>query len=275
VKEKRVIYGKKYSFCLMSFANTLSKGVNTGFGGSADTRTKSVRKIQYGLIRELHSCVLPSSLSELPSRSSPIEGTGDIKAILEQALPLEDPVASNQMPEAWSRATLLIRLNSLLGGQSAVRPVILSGFAALLNQSITLVIPLRGTVSASGDLAPLAYVAGVLLGKRTSYVWTGNPQDRHRVRADIALKEAGLTPITLEKKEGLAIVNGTGASCGVGALAVYDANHLAVMAQILTAMSAEALNGTDESFEPYIAEVRPHQGQVNTSKFHSFQLYIC
>jgi phenylalanine ammonia-lyase len=182
---------------------------------------------------------------------------------MEQALPLEDPVTSNHMPEAWSRATLLIRLNSLLGGQSAVRPEILSGFAALLNQNITPVIPLRGTVSASGDLAPLAYV------------WIGNPGDRRRVRADIALKEAGLPSITLEKKEGLAIVNGTGASCAVGALATYDANHLAVMAQILTAMSTEALNGTDESFQPYIAEVRPHQGQVNTSKFHSFQLGVC
>ena len=259
----------------MNFVNTSSKGVNTGFGGSADTRTKSVRKIQYGLIRELHSCVLPSPLSGSPSCPSPIEDSGDIKTILEQALPLEDAVTSNEMPEAWSRAILVIRLNSLLGGQSAVRPVILSSFVALLNQNITPVIPLRGTVSASGDLAPLAYIAGVLLGKRTSYVWTGNPQYRRRVRADIALREAGLAPISLEKKEGLAIVNGTGASCGVGALATYDANHLAVMAQILTAMSVESLNGTDESFQPYIAKVRPHQGQVNASKFHTSQVYLC
>lgn len=181
-----------------------------------------MRKIQYGLIRELHSCVLPHPQTGLPTLSLPNGDSGKsehIKAILEQALPLEDPVTSNQMPEAWSRAILLIRLNSLLGGQSAVRPVILTGFADLLNKNITPVIALRGTVSASGDLAPLAYVAGALLGKRTSHVWTGPPQNRRRVRADIALKEAGLTPITLEQKEGLAIVNGTGASGGVGALA--------------------------------------------------------
>lgn len=177
------------------------------------------------------------------------------------------------MPESWSRAILLIRLNSLLGGQSGLRPVILSGFSSLLNQNITPLIPLRGTVSASGDLSPLAYVAGALLGKRTSYVWTGSVQNRHIVRADIALEESGVAPVTLEKKEGLSIVNGTGASCAVGALAVYEANNLAIMAQILTAMSTEALNGTSESFDPIIAEVRPHPGQVSTARCHKFPVF--
>jgi phenylalanine ammonia-lyase len=238
-------------------------GVNTGFGGSADTRTKSVRKIQYGLIRELHSCIVTSST---PRASNLIASEDtckkELKAVFDRALPLEDHLTSNQMPEAWSRAILLIRLNSLMGGQSAVRPSILVTFATLLNRNITPVIPLCGTLSASGDLAPLAYVVGALLGKRNAYVWAGSDEGRRIVRADVALEEAGLVPITLEKKEGLAIVNGTGASCGVSALAVNDANHLAVMAQILTAMSVEALNGTDESFEAYIAQVRPHPGQV-------------
>lgn len=295
VKENHVIYGENLEASFISleieFANALSKGVNTGFGGSADTRTKKLRKIQYGLIRELHSCVVaaPSLVSsdgyqpksnnapnsnELPVGSASSQEREDMKSILGRALPLEDPLTSNQMPESWSRAILLIRLNSLLGGQSAARPAILAGLAAMLNENVTPVIPLRGTVSASGDLAPLAYVAGCLLGKRTSYVWAGNDHNRHIERADIALKKAGLEPITLEKKEGLAIVNGTSASTGVGALATYEANYLVVVAQILTAMSVEALNGTDESFQPYIAEVRPHRGQVSTFGLRRPNLYI-
>ena len=85
-------------------------------------------------------------------------------------------------------------------------------------------------------------------------------------RADVALEEAGIAPISLHAKEGLAIVNGTAVSAGVAALAAHESLNLAALSQVLTVMSVEALRGSDESFEPFIAQVRPHPGQVDSAR---------
>lgn len=165
------------------------------------------------------------------------------------------------MPEAWVRASILIRINSLASGRSAVRSILIYNMMELLRQNIIPRIPLRGSISASGDLMPLSYLGGTIEGKDNITVWTGSEGNRRIVSAAAALSEAGLVPIKLGPKEGLAIINGTAVSTGVGTLAVHDANSLAIISQILTAMSVEALRGTAESFDSFFDMVRPHPGQ--------------
>lgn len=172
------------------------------------------------------------------------------------------------MPESWLRATILVRLNSLAYGASGVLPSTVEALLHLLQKNIIPRVPLRGSISASGDLSPLAYVAGVLEGKSSSRVWIGNRSkgQRRLERADVALDEYFVDPIMLGPREALALVNGTSVSAAVAALAMHEILCLAVLAQILTAMSVEALRGTDESFDPFFAAVRPHWGQAESAR---------
>ncbi|KAL8834222.1 MAG: hypothetical protein Q9170_003853 [Blastenia crenularia] len=233
-------------------------GVNTGFGGSADSRTKKVEELQRTLIRELHY-----GIGATPARRP---GPDTAKLSPGRAKPELD-ILEHLLPNAWVRASTLVRINSLIAGNSAVRPVIVETLSHVLNQDIVTKIPLRGSISASGDLSPLSYIAGTIQGKPTVHVRVGSADGSYNdVTAAEALSKAGITPIKLAAKEGLAIVNGTAVSAGVAALALWEAHQLAVMSQILTCMSVEALCGTDESFDPFFARVRPHPGQLDCSK---------
>ncbi|KAL8659373.1 MAG: hypothetical protein Q9202_007161 [Teloschistes flavicans] len=238
-------------------------GVNTGFGGSADTRTQEVQKLQLTLIRELHygilkSASVPASEDRRTKPAARIFGT--------TVLPPAE-VTYHETPHSWVRAAMLIRINSLVSGYSSVRPIVVQRMCDLLNLGITPQVPLRGSISASGDLSPLSYFSGAIQGKSTINVWTqsleGGPI---LVNAAQALADNGLQPVQLGPKEGLAIVNGTAISAGAAVLAMHEAHHLAVLAQVMTAMSVEALCGTDESFDPLFAELRPHPGQIEASK---------
>lgn len=161
---------------------------------------------------------------------------------------------------------MLIRLNSLAGGASGIRVNVAECLTSLLNADVVPRIPVRGSISASGDLSALAWIGALMQGKPSATAFTG-PRDvdgaRKVVRADHALVEAGIPPITFHAKEGLAIVNGTAVAAEVAALAAHESLHLAALSQVLTAMSVEALRGSDESFEPFLARVRPHAGQVS------------
>ena len=184
------------------------------------------------------------------------------------ALPLNDPAAATCMPESWVRASMLIRLNSLASGASGVRLSTIDTLAQLLQKNVVPRIPIRGSISASGDLSPLSYIGGVMQGKPSVTAWIGDrlPGARHMARADLALAMHSINPVKLGPKEGLAIVNGTAVSAGVGALALHEALFQTGLSQILTAMSVEALSGTDESFDPFFAQVRPHPGQKETAE---------
>jgi phenylalanine ammonia-lyase len=164
---------------------------------------------------------------------------------------------------------MLVRLNSLAGGVSGIRVDIAESLRSLLNKDVVPLIPVRGSISASGDLSSLAWICALMQGKTSAMAFSG-PRDvegaRNVTRADVALAEADIAPITLHAKEGLAIVNGTAVSAGVAALAAHESLQLAALSQVLTAMSVEALRGSDESFEPFIARVRPHPGQVDSAR---------
>ena len=217
--------------------NTVAKGI--------DSKTRSFTSQHAALFGEHGNC---------PT---------DLISTLKDALPADEQ--STTMPEVWVRASILVRVNSLASAHSGVRPVLIATMADLLKDDILPRIPLRGSVSASGDLSPLSYIAGTMLGKPTLVVLAGSRKAGNRgfTTADVALAEASINPIRLEPKEGLAIVNGTSVSAAVGALAMHDAHGLAVLSQVLTAMSVEALCGTSESFDPFLAQVRPHPGQID------------
>ncbi|MCJ1249796.1 hypothetical protein MMC30_007022 [Trapelia coarctata] len=245
-------------------------GVNTGFGGSADTRTSEVEKLQRTLIRELHAGILPTPPIKGSSAPAQREGSENMSHLLRRndVLPREDISAATCIPEALVRASMLIRVNSLASGHSAVSSVLVQGMIDLLRKDIVPRIPLRGSISASGDLMPLSYIGGALQGSPGITVWAGSRSagERRIVAADVALAEASIEPIKLGPKEGLAIINGTAVSTAVAALAAHEANNLAVLSQVVTAISVEALCGTDESFDPFFARVRPHPGQIEAAK---------
>ena len=237
-------------------------GINTGFGGSADTRTKAIHELKKDLLRGLQY----GSFMESPSYKYSIKLEGEQKESHIDPLPLQHQVTSS-MPESWVRASMLVRLNSLAHGASGVLNSTVSALMKLLQKNIVPRVPLRGSISASGDLNPLAYIAGVLEGKPALSAWIDGLNGQRRLeRADVALSEHAIQPIDLGPKEGLALVNGTSVSAAVAALAMHEALCLAGLSQILTAMSVEALNGTDESFDPFLADVRPHWGQKESAQ---------
>ena len=171
------------------------------------------------------------------------------------------------MPETWVRGAMLVRCKSLLNGHSAVRIDIIQLLMELLNHDMIPLVPLRGSVSASGDLQPLSYIAGVLEGNPDCFVWTNDLKGgRVLIPADTALQVLGQGSITFESKEALAVVNGTAVSTAVGALALQEANHLGVFSQVLTAMGVEALLGSMGSFNEFFSKVRPHRGQTEAAR---------
>ncbi|KAI1097217.1 L-Aspartase-like protein [Jackrogersella minutella] len=233
-------------------------GVNTSFGGSADIRTKKFVEIQQALIRELHYGILPPGKRN--HHMEPLEESLDKHR---WDLLLDSSSESFYLPWSWTRAAILIRINSLISGFSAVRPVIVERMQDLLGHHILPMIPLRGSISASGDLSPLSYICGAIQGKSTIQILS---KDKENIYADTAFANAKLEPVTLQAKEGLAMTNGTSVSAAVAALALHDTHTLAIFAQVLTAMSVEALNGTTESFHPFFSEVRPHPGQKESAQ---------
>ena len=241
----------------------LLQGVNTGFGGSANTRTQHVEQLQASLVSMLHCGIIYPVAIEKTVVSGTAGYSRDAIGRLQEGLRVEDIVSTNCMPESWVRAAILIRINSLMHGFSSVRPIIVERLVDLLRNGIIPRVPVQGSISASGDLCPLSYVAGALQGKRQITVFYG--PDRHSTTSDVAFAEAGLGPVSFAAKEGLALVNGTAFSSAVGALIMHDMGGLCALAQVLTAMSVEALRGTAESFDPFFAVVRPHPGQVNVT----------
>lgn len=158
------------------------------------------------------------------------------------------------------RAVMLLRANALAKGYSGVRPLLIDMLCRLLNQGVHPVVPAQGSVGASGDLAPLAHVSMVLIGKGEAFYG-----GQHMPGAE-ALARAGLEPVTLEAKEGLALINGTQVMSGLGCLALQDAVRLARAADIAAALSVEALRGIDAAFDARLVAVRPHSGPAMVTR---------
>eukprot|EP00026_Physarum_polycephalum_P006012 Phypoly_transcript_06052.p1 GENE.Phypoly_transcript_06052~~Phypoly_transcript_06052.p1 ORF type:complete len:466 (+),score=36.20 Phypoly_transcript_06052:69-1400(+) len=222
-----VVQGRKVIDDIVS-AGKVVYGVNTGFGNFADVIIPhdKLEQLQENLIRS-HSA-----------------GVGQ-------------PLA----PER-ARMLMALRINVLAKGYSGVTPETLRQYVAALNKNCVPWVPEKGTVGASGDLAPLAHLALGLLGE--GKMWS----DKQNVymKASQVLQEHDLTPIKLKAKEGLALINGTQLITALGAEAVYRATNVAKTADIVSALSLEALKGTVKAFLPEVHKVRPHPGQNLVAK---------
>jgi len=226
-------------------------GLSTGFGGSADTRTDKPLLLGNALLQHQHVGVLPTS-------NEPLD-----------VMPLLDPMASTAMPESWVRGAMMVRMNSLIRGHSGVRWELLEKMKEVFSANITPCVPIRSSISASGDLSPLSYIAGTLIGNPSIKVFHGPATSGPRSLGSSAevLAQHKIEPLSLASKEPLGILNGTAFSASVAALALHDAAHLALLAQICTAMGTEALRGNRSSFDSFIhATARPHPGQVESAQ---------
>jgi histidine ammonia-lyase len=201
-------------------------GINTGFGKLASVRisTEQVRQLQVNLVRS-HACGLGVSLSE-----------------------------------AETRAMMLLRANALAKGFSGVRPRLVETLCQMLNAKVHPVIPSQGSVGASGDLAPLAHLAQVVIG-----------EGRATFRGDVlpggeALKRAGITPVALEAKEGLSLLNGTQGMLALLSLALQEADILVDTADVAASLSLDALRGSPGAFDPRIMQARAYAGAGTTAR---------
>ncbi|KAJ5673259.1 hypothetical protein N7507_002386 [Penicillium longicatenatum] len=217
--------------------NLMLPGVNTGCGGNASTRTKRLESIQKAFLQHHQAGIVPPS-----------------------------SVDSHALPRDVVRGAMVLRCNSLLRGHSAVRMEIIDLVLQALNHRVTPIIPLRGSISASGDLSPLSYIGGLVEGNSDAMVQMKTKED-----AASALRMLGIMPLTLRAKEALGLMNGTAPSAAAAALVLHDTNTLAILVQLLTAMATEALLGSVDNYHEFISQCRPHPGQAevvtNIKKF--------
>jgi histidine ammonia-lyase len=165
------------------------------------------------------------------------------------------------LPEAVVRAMLLVRANTLAMGYSGVRSELVQLLLAMLNKRVHPRIPAQGSLGASGDLAPLAHLTLVVIGEGEAYY------EGELVDGRIALARAGLTPLELEAKEGLALLNGTSFMVGMGALLVRRAVNLALTADTAACLSLEALHGTARAYDERVHAIRPHPRQIDCAAY--------
>jgi len=165
-----------------------------------------------------------------------------------------------ELPPDAVRAAMLLRADSLSQGYSGVRAVVVRLLVDMLNSGVVPAVPSQGSLGASGDLAPLAHMALVLIGEGEA--WVGED----RLPGAEALGRAGLQPLTLEAKEGLALINGTQVMTALGALVWLDIQVLLESAELVSSLSLEALRAVREAFSPRVHKVRPHPGQVASAR---------
>jgi histidine ammonia-lyase len=161
---------------------------------------------------------------------------------------------------AETRAMMLLRANSLSKGYSGVRPIVIDSICEMLNRGVTPLVPSQGSVGASGDLAPLAHLALALIGEGECLDEKGA-----RIPSADALRRAQIKPLLLEAKEAVSLINGTQGMLAVGVLALLAAEGLVDSADVIGALTLDALRGTDVAFDERIHRVRPHSGQVETA----------
>ncbi|CAN8104209.1 unnamed protein product [Discula destructiva] len=204
-------------------------GVTTGFGATSHLRTQKTAELQAELIRFLNAGITSKAC----------------------------------LPVGLTRAAMVVRTNALLQGYSGIRWEVLATLTDLATNNLIPRVPLRGTITASGDLVPLSYLAGALIGRPNSKVTTA---DGTVISAAAALQKIGRAePVKLQAKEGLALCNGTAFGAAAGAIVCFDANALVMLEVVLSAMFCEVMLGDPEYVDPLIHKLRGQPGQIEAA----------
>lgn len=201
-------------------------GINTGFGALSDKfiEEKDLSRLQYNLIR------------------SHCTGVG------------------RPFDRIITRAVMILRANCLASGFSGVSIECIEMLMAFINNDITPIVPEKGSVGASGDLAPLSHIALCLIGEG-QVIFQGK-----EVKSSFAIDQIGMIPVKLKAKDGLALINGTAVMAALGSLALYEAKRIVKIADIATAMTLEAVRGTKRAYDEDISLLKPHPGQLDVSR---------
>ncbi len=178
-----------------------------------------------------------------------------VNLLRSHAVGVGDPLSSIE-----TRAMMVLRANSLSKGHSGVRPAVIDALCEMLNRGVIPFVPSQGSVGASGDLAPLAHLALVLIGEGECFNEKGQ-----RIPGADALRRAEIKPLILEAKEAVSLINGTQAMLALGVLSVLAAETMVDSADVISAMTLDALHGTDMAFDARIHQARPHAGQITTA----------
>lgn len=228
------------------------------------------RKAEFGRAARARVASARSRLLKAAGQGKPIYGVntgfaelasvripdGQLKALQRNLVLSHSCGVGELLSQSEARGVLWLRANELARGFSGVRPQLIEAMVRLLNSGVVPAIPSRGSLGASGDLAPQAHVALLLIGEGKAFV------KGRLVAAKVALKRAGLKPLVLEAKEGLALLNGTQAMQAVGGLSLRKALFTLDAAQLAGAMSLEAMTGTPVPFDRRLQSLKPHAGQV-------------